>query len=177
MFKLLAFVFLVSMNQSFAQKQDNNTGSSISSKDAQKILDFHNQVRKEVGVPALIWGNQLAAYAQKWADHLAKTNNCQIMHRKVPGEMGVRYGENIFWESSSSLAKPLDAPKNWYSEKKQYHRTKIAGNNWVATGHYTQMIWKDTKVVGVGIAVCANGGLIIVANYFPSGNYFGQYPY
>jgi len=177
MFKLLAFIFLVSINHSYTQAQDNNTGSSLSSKDAQKVLNFHNQVRREVGVPDLIWGNQLASYAQQWADHLAKSKNCEIIHRNAPGEHGVKYGENIFWESAGTHFKPLDASINWYSEKKQYRRTKIAGSNWMKTGHYTQMVWKDTKVVGVGIAVCSNGGLIIVANYFPCGNYFGQYPY
>jgi hypothetical protein len=39
------------------------------------------------------------------------------------------------------------------------------------------MVWKNTKEVGVGIGYCKNGGIIIVASYFPAGNYIGQYPY
>ncbi|MEI6088085.1 MAG: CAP domain-containing protein [Bacteroidota bacterium] len=45
------------------------------------------------------------------------------------------------------------------------------------SGHYTQMVWKNTKEVGVGVSTCPNGAIIIVANYFPAGNYMRQFPY
>jgi hypothetical protein len=39
------------------------------------------------------------------------------------------------------------------------------------------MIWKNTKEIGVGIATCPAGGLIVVANYNPPGNFMGEFPY
>jgi pathogenesis-related protein 1 len=39
------------------------------------------------------------------------------------------------------------------------------------------MVWKETTHVGMGIAICKNGGMIIVANYNPAGNYIGEKPY
>jgi hypothetical protein len=39
------------------------------------------------------------------------------------------------------------------------------------------MIWENSREVGVGVAKCADGALIVVANYFPAGNYIGEYPY
>ena len=163
------------MDRSFAQVT--NTGSKISVKDAQEILAHHNKVRKKVGSPALIWSTKLAAYAQSWADHLANENNCEIEHRAVCGEDGKIYGENIFWGSSATSFKPIDASLSWYSEIKKYTYAKLNESNWQDTGHYTQMVWKNTNEMGVGVAVCPNGAIIIVANYYPAGNYMGQYPY
>ena len=54
---------------------------------------------------------------------------------------------------------------------------KLANYAQKGVGHYTQMVWNNTKEVGVGIGYCKTGGIIIVASYFPAGNYVGQYPY
>ena len=72
----------------YAQNTNSDTGARISAAAAQKVLDHHNMVRKEVGVPSLKWSNVLAAFAQQWADHLAST---QTFEHK-PGNS---YGENI----------------------------------------------------------------------------------
>lgn len=46
----------------------------------------------------------------------------------------------------------------------------------MATGHFTQVVWKNTKNLGVGVAFANNGNkAIVVANYFPPGNYQGQF--
>ena len=44
-------------------------------------------------------------------------------------------------------------------------------------GHYTQIVWKDTKEVGVASAISKNGKVYVVARYYPAGNYLGEYPY
>ena len=177
MTKIFLFLFLISINHTYAQKVNKNTGSKISLNDAQEILDHHNQVRKKVGTSPLLWSINLSAYAQAWANHLAKSKNCTIKHRTISGEDGNRYGENTFWGSSSQIYKAIDASFLWYKEKKMYRYQKLGNNNWYRTGHYTQMIWRDTKLMGVGVARCRGGGLIVVANYFPAGNMLGQYPY
>ncbi len=65
----------------------------------------------------------------------------------------------------------------WYGEKEKYTYSKLGEGNWMETGHYTQMIWKNTTEIGVGIATCPSGGVIVVANYNPPGNFSGEYPY
>jgi uncharacterized protein YkwD len=176
MYKIIFLLSCLFCSNVFAQLND-NTGSKISTQQADQILQHHNKVRQEVGAPSLIWNNQLATYAQNWADHLVKNNNCTMKHRTNPGEEGKPYGENIFWGSSSSYYKPIDASIAWYDEKKLYKYQKLNNNNWHKAGHYTQMVWKDTKEVGVGVGVCPNGWLIVVANYYPVGNVITQYPY
>ena len=160
----------------YGQPAGEDSGSRISQVDAQKILEHHNLARREVGVPNLEWSRELAAYAQEWADHLAK-NGCRMEHRKSPKIHNESLGENIFWGSSSEVYHPVNASLSWYSEKKQYKFGKFGKGNWQATGHYTQMIWRSTTQVGVGVAVCKNGALMVVANYAPAGNYVGQLPY
>jgi pathogenesis-related protein 1 len=176
MFKLLiAFLFFIPSLQ--AQNSISSVGSEIKKKDAEAILAHHNTARTEVGASPLTWSASLAAYAQKWADYLAKKNNNTIEHRENAGENGKRYGENIFWGSSATVYPPVQASYEWYGEKKLYKYRKVNGTNWHKTGHYTQMIWKETREVGVGVAVSPNGAIIVVANYYPAGNVLNEFPY
>lgn len=150
------------------------TGSRISQQDAQNALDFHNKVRAEVGCPGLQWSSTLSAYAQEWADKLAK--NCKIQHRPIGGIYGRKFGENIFWGGGKDFT-GVDASEAWYGEIKQYKYSEINESNWQSTGHYTQMVWSGTTHVGFGVAKCRDGQTIIVANYDPPGNYLGIKPY
>ena len=63
--------------------------------------------------------------------------------------------------------------KNWYGENKKHNYTDDWKNG---TGHFTQMVWKETKEVGFG--KCKNKGkTFVVANYFPAGNVLGFFKY
>jgi pathogenesis-related protein 1 len=174
---LIIFILACVSMQSMAQVQIGVTGSKISPKDASYILEHHNKARSEVGVQPLGWSARLSAYAQAWATFLAESNNGNIKHRQFAGENGQHYGENIFWGSSSVAYKSTDASHAWYNEKANYVYDRLSDNNFYATGHCTQMVWKDTKEMGVGVAICPNGAIIVVANYFPCGNVMTQYPY
>ncbi len=168
--KLFLLCFLLPLF-SFGQDAANSTGSRLNAEQAKEVLDHHNKVRAEVTVPPLTWSASLAAYAQGWADSLSVTG-CKLKHRPAPA-----YGENIYWASSSASFNPVTASQGWYAEKEKYTYSKVGEGAWQGTLHYTQMVWKATKEVGVGMAVCPNGSVIVVANYNPAGNYSGQYPY
>ncbi len=172
MFKIFLLCLLLSPVLSFAQATIDPTGSKISPEDANAVLGHHNKIRNDLGIPPLTWSTELAAYAQNWADSLANFNDCNIKHRDDP-----MYGENIFGGSSSEAFKPIDASIAWYNEIQKYTYSKLGESNWAETAHYTQMIWKNTKEMGVGIATCPGGGIVVVANYNPAGNYSGEYPY
>lgn len=152
-----------------------STGSSVTEKEAKTALEFHNKIRKEVGVPPLQWSATLAAYAQQWANHLAE-NDCSFQHRPHAGEWRQQYGENLFWGSSTQYT-VINACESWYQEKSAFTGPTFTGDESPVVGHYTQMVWRNTKNVGIGAAHCKDGGIIIVANYDPPGNYIGQKPY
>lgn len=43
------------------------------------------------------------------------------------------------------------------------------------TGHFTQMVWKNTQEMGMAMARGLNGKIYVVANYNPRGNVVGKF--
>jgi hypothetical protein len=158
-----------------AQSVPPTTGSKVGKGDAQTALDFHNKVRKDVGVPPLQWSTELSAFAQLWANKLA-SDGCKLEHRPGNGQWAQLYGENIYFGTAKGLS-ALDASKAWYNEIKDYTGEKLTLKNLAKVAHYTQMVWRTTTKVGIASASCPSGATIIVANYSPMGNYMGQKPY
>ena len=165
------------MSDSFLHKVPFFNGGMLKHTDAQAILDHHNQARQEVGVQPLNWSTKLAEYAQSWAGYLSINNNCMMKHSSCIDKDGNKLGENLWWGSSSSFYKPLDASIGWLSEREYYLYQQFGQLTEKPIGHYTQMVWKNTTEMGVGIAYCPNGGMMIVASYNPPGNWIGEYPY
>lgn len=88
-----------------------------------------------------------------------------------------KYGENIFmmWSSNpNALPTPEEVCKKWYDEIQLYDFTKEAAEH--KTGHFTQMIWKESLEMGIAMAKSKKDGkTFVVANYNPKGNYIGQF--
>ncbi len=136
-------------------------------------LARHNELRALHGCPPLLMSTEMCHYAQEWADHLAH-------HDSHAHRTGRSYGENIYWKMTPSLTvagqEPVDS---WYEEIELYDRAWYAlpsppPGSYKASGHYTQLIWKGTTKLGVGLAL--NGTTFyVVANYEPHGNFVGRY--
>jgi pathogenesis-related protein 1 len=141
----------------------------MSAEDIKAITAYHNKVRADVGVGPLQWSRALANYAQEWADSLANTT-CAMKHRTEP-----LYGENLF-QGTEGAYTAVDGAKAWESEKKDYHGNVLTRSNAQAVGHYTQMVWRDTRMLGCGEAMC-NNTLIVTCNYDPPGNFIGRKPF
>jgi pathogenesis-related protein 1 len=165
----LTLFFIVSFNFNFAQEIA-TTGSKVSEIEAKELINQHNFARAEVGVSEIEWSSKLASVAQKYANYLA-SSSCSMKHSE-----NKNYGENLFWGSGKYYS-ALDASNSWYEEKQLYSYEKVSDTNFHDVGHYTQMIWRNTTQVGVGVAKCSDGSYIYVANYYPQGNYIGEYPY
>lgn len=152
----------------------NNAGNVQGVDLANSILTVHNQERAAVGVPPLVWSDELAAGAQTWAEHLATTG--EFAHDpNSPNNVG----ESIAgFNPSNGVSAPGEGQSLWVDEKKNWHGGVLTPENWYPTGHYTQMVWKDTKQVGCATA-SGNGHpfSILVCRYNPGGNFMGQAPY
>ena len=59
-----------------------------------------------------------------------------------------------------------------YAEEANYNY--LAGQGSGTIGHFTQIVWKNSTKVGVGIATFG-AKTWVVAKYTPSGNYANQY--
>ena len=130
------------------------------------MLAAHNAVRARVGAPTLIWSDRLAAHSQNWADTLLARK--RLVHRSEP-----IYGENLF-EMRGASASPAQVVAAWASESRNYdyNSNRCRG----VCGHYTQIVWRDTKEVGWGVAR-GGGREVWVCNYDPPGNWAGKRPY
>jgi pathogenesis-related protein 1 len=143
-----------------------------------EILAAHNEWRARVGIPALMHSDALATSAQAWAEHLKNGRNCQLHHSE-----GGAVGENLYWAGAWSHGPPQSVTSQavvnaWGNEKYDYdavtHRCALGK----VCGHYTQLVWKNTRAVGCGMAFCASPqNQVWVCHYSPPGNFLGQVPY
>jgi pathogenesis-related protein 1 len=141
----------------------------------------HNTIRKHLGIAPLVWSDVLAEYAGNWAVRLAENNNCHMRHSRTR-----LYGENLYhasavqWSDGKREVQKISAQhvvKRWQREEHDYdHRTKKCRKG-ALCGHYTQIIWKNTKELGCGMAICADKGQIWVCTYSPPGNFIGESAY
>ena len=60
----------------------------------------------------------------------------------------------------------------WYSEIKNYNFQQPGFTS--GTGHFTAMVWKNIKKMGVGKASASDRSSFVVARYFPTGNVINQ---
>lgn len=132
----------------------------------QTLLDSHNRVRAQHCAGPLTWSTKLAQSAQAWAVTL-RDRNCAFEHSET------RYGENLAGGSSGALD-PEGVTAMWYDEVKQYNFQRPAFS--MATGHFTQVVWRGTTQLGCGRATCRNGMELWVCQYDPAGNMQGQFP-
>uniref|UniRef100_A0A673KCY7 GLI pathogenesis-related 2 n=1 Tax=Sinocyclocheilus rhinocerous TaxID=307959 RepID=A0A673KCY7_9TELE len=126
-----------------------------------KFLQTHNAYRKQHGAPPLTINKNLCRSSQEWAEYLLSIRT--LMHSS--GE----YGENVYyaWSSASKRLTGREAVESWYSEIKDYNFSRPGFTS--KTGHFTQVVWKDTKEVGVGLATDGNT-TFVVGQYLPAGN-------
>jgi uncharacterized protein YkwD len=134
---------------------------ALSNADTQALLNTHNAYRAKHCVPNLTWSAQLAAQAQAWADKCPSTG---FKHSGgVPGQPP--YGENLAWGTNRSAKNTVDS---WYGEISSYNFNAPKYSN--AVGHFTQVVWRDSKQLGCGMSVC-QGQNYWVCQYSPPGNW------
>ncbi|KAI1882369.1 hypothetical protein AGOR_G00249970 [Albula goreensis] len=121
----------------------------------------HNTYRSKHGAPPLTLSRDLCRSAQAWADYLLSTR--KLAHSKTDN------GENLYYAWSSSPKKPSgkEAVDEWYSEISKYDFNNPGFKS--GTGHFTQVVWKSSKEVGVGLATDGNT-VFVVGQYSPAGN-------
>lgn len=132
----------------------------------QTLLDSHNRVRAQHCAQPLQWSTRLAASAQAWADRL-RAKGCAFEHSQT------KYGENLAAGSQGALdAEGVTAM--WYDEIGKYNFKRPGFS--METGHFTQVVWRQTTQLGCGQSTCDNGMEIWVCQYDPPGNVHSQFP-
>ncbi|XP_030639432.1 GLI pathogenesis-related 2, like isoform X1 [Chanos chanos] len=137
-------------------------GKSASKLFREEVLKTHNEYRKKHQAPPLKLSSKLCGEATRYAESLAST---RILKHSVESSRG-SCGENLAWASYDQSAK--DVSDRWYNEVNQYNFNHPGFSS--GTGHFTAMVWKSSKKLGVGKAVASDGSTFVVARYFPAGN-------
>ena len=138
---------------------------------SQEILDAHNKYRTAVGVPPLVWSDDLAAAAQTWVNSL--NSNLQFAHD--PNAQG--QGENI-WIGTTNAFSLTQMVDSWGQEQQNFQNGAFPNisttGNWSDVGHYSQIVWRTTTSVGCAGIAGSDGNYRFVCRYSPQGNIMGQ---
>ena len=132
-----------------------------------EILYEINNYRIKHGVEELIYDKTISNIAQKYAEKCARENELELSENKYNNK---DLGEIIF------CCKDDLNPKNivdiWYNEGSanyDFNKEPEIPND------FTQIIWKNSKLFGIGHALTKENKLYIVANFFPEGNIKGEF--
>lgn len=132
-------------------------------------VHVHNFYRSIHSASALTLSRRLTCIAQRYAEYLAEKSIFQHSRNRFGNQL---LGENLYMEWRSQGQVPVSARtavSNWYEEINQYDFQ--ASNYSEDTAHFTQIVWKSSKFIGVGIALSKDRRKVyFVTNYYPAGN-------
>jgi len=133
---------------------------------AREMVSAHNQIRAQAGVPPLLWSDRLEAVAEDWAKTL-------LARRDFSHRPNGKLGENLF-AITGARSTSAEVIRVWANESRDYdYRSNRCRD---VCGHYTQIVWKNTKTVGCALA--SNGKTdFLVCRYGPPGNVYGEKPW
>jgi hypothetical protein len=142
---------------------------------AERLLAAHNAERVRLGIKPLVWSAQLAAHAKKWSQALAVSDMMEHSAAAADGSEG----ENL-WFGSKDDYSPEEMIGHFIDEKAMFKRGVFPDvattGRWQDVGHYTQLIWKDTREVGCAITSNQRRD-VLVCRYTPMGNVVGEKAY
>lgn len=140
-----------------------------------RVLAAHNRERQALGVEPLRWNPSLAASARQWADHLSATQRFE----HAPERADDPEGENL-WAGTRGYYAVEAMVDGWVREKRYFRPGTFPDNSTTGhvsdVGHYTQLVWRQTRQVGCAVATGARED-VLVCRYAEAGNYLGERPF
>ncbi|KAH7959611.1 hypothetical protein HPB49_012466 [Dermacentor silvarum] len=176
--------------------------SHVTSEQRALILKLHNQFRSQTALgrlpgfrsaadmQELLWDHELAYGAQAHA-FLCTTPDGDLKHDNIEDRFTNRFpktGQNLAWEARSHY---IEGPNwtwvmdGWFTKEYRLYPPNNVPNftpiKGVKIGHFTQIIWAETRYVGCGY-VYYNVDMKAdfphmkhyTCNYGPTGNYVGE---
>lgn len=139
------------------------------------MLAAHNAARRQVGLGPMAWSADLAADARRYARKMSRSR--LFAHSNpVPGARP--QGENL-WMGTHDAYSFAEMAGSWVDERQLYDggsiSQAISNGTFDAIGHYTQIIWRGTTMVGCAVVSNADEDYL-VCRYLPAGNVMGASP-
>lgn len=137
----------------------------------QEWLAEHNAERRALGLGPLRWNHALMRDARVWAESLAER---RAFHHD-PDLLARQQGENL-WRGARDRHAPWEMIDLFLAERRIFRPGVFPDvsttGRWSDVGHYTQIIWPETREVGCATAVNARHE-VLVCRYWPAGNVMG----
>lgn len=132
-----------------------------------KVLNIHNRYRAHHNAVKLSYDTQCELSAKKWAEVLSKERSCLIhepnrkllnLENILKNFIFLRYGENLFYFASphyftDAISMAEAVVHSFYIEKRIYNYNFFNKQGFIRYGHFTQMLWRSTQKLGVGVAI------------------------
>jgi len=190
----ISTTFIKNLKYKKSQRTHRNTSSKdFDLADKKLIVETHNELRNEIALSLnknspklpfatnmiqMYYSDAIGKKSQDWA------NKKKFMHSKSAYRRQPDFacGENLFM-SMMSGGKPKKnwkrAIKEWYGEIKNMAGKSVDSfsSGGPVTGHFTQVIWAHSYIVGCGYVQYNDGGWITqlyVCQYGPVGNILGM---
>ena len=157
-------------NSSSSSKNNNSNNSSSKTTTtiqhfSTSLLEAHNKLRVEYGnVRALKLDDELSKLAQEHADYLAAKQS------KLENSAHEHVGENLYYLESSDGSYTAKQVIDFWLKRSNMTVSGSGATRPTKTNHFTQIVWKSSKKLGVGTAKALNGATYVVAFYEPRGN-------
>uniref|UniRef100_A0A2D4K348 ShKT domain-containing protein n=1 Tax=Micrurus paraensis TaxID=1970185 RepID=A0A2D4K348_9SAUR len=172
---MIAFIVLLSLAAVLQQSSgtvDFAFESSNKRENQKQIVDKHNALRRSVKPTArnmlqMEWNSNAAQNAQRWADR------CSFAHSPPHLTVGnFSCGENLFMSSQPYAWSRVI--QSWYDEHKNFVYGVGAKPPGSVTGHYTQVVWYRSNLLGCAATRCSSSKYIFICHYCPAGNIIGS---
>merc|ERR1712176_1721298 len=131
-----------------------------------ECLDAVNAYRADHGADDCILDQSLCDQAEEYAKELCELGKLEHSDRSERPDQG----ENlVYWGGKRDKTTAIDM---WYSEVNDYDfknpgYPKTPGK---CIGHFTQIVWKDSKKFGIGWATDEKGHTYVCGRFEPCGN-------
>jgi len=154
----------------------------------QLMVDLHNQARASVSpaaksMPNIVWDSNIAQFALNYSTQCLGSSLMNHNPSRYLSGTNEYVGENIWATTQSINTDPLSLIRStvssWVSEAKYYTYASNSCQSGQQCGHYTQVVWANSVIIGCALVSCKNlsYGTTILCDYGPGGNYNGQKPY
>ena len=131
------------------------------------IILKQNIIRGNLEIPVLEKSDML--------ENIAKEETKMLCQNPYNYRVREDYGVNIY--RGTKFPEADEVINLWIREQRHYRGNEITEQGILNFGHYTQIIWRQTTVIGCSMSQTKGGMYIIVCLYSPKGNIIGQKPH